>query len=402
MMNQARMPLEGLRVLDIATMMAAPWAGTYLADFGADVIKVEHPQKGDTARNYGAKKNGISLFWKTIGRNKKSITLDIRSEKGKEIFLKLVKGTDILLENFRPGTMEKWGLDWSVLSSVNPRLIWVRCSGFGQDGPYASRGGFGTVAEAMSGFAYVNGYPDSPPTLPPMPLADGVCSTFIALAAMLAVYERDVLGSGQGQIIDISLYEPLMRYLESAVVEYSVLGTVPQRYGNRLPTTAPRNLYRTKDDKWIALSASAQPVAEKVFRAIGREDLITDPRFCDNQSRVKNVDELDVIIGGWIGERTLEEALGELLATGAVVGPVYDMQQIFEDVHYKYRGSLVEFKDAQLGRIMVPNVFCKFSRTPGQVKHLGTELGAHNEEIYGQRLGLSKSELEDLKKSGVI
>lgn len=401
MTNVNNLPLRGLKVLDCATLMAAPWAATYLGDYGAEVIKIEHPIKGDTSRSFGAVKDNVGVFWKTLARNKKCITLNLGVEEGKNLFLQLIKEADVLIENFRPGTLEKWGLDWKVLSEVNPRLILLRCSGFGQEGPYSKRGGFGTVAEGLSGFAGMNGWPDGPPTLPPNALADGVTSVQAALAIMIAIYERDVLGSGMGQVLDISLYEPLMRLMEASIVEYSVLGTIPQRVGNRLSSAAPRNAYITKDGEWVALSASAQPIAVNVFKAIGQPDLINDPRFCDNPTRVKNVEVLDEIVGGWIKEHSLQEVMSTFMEVGAVVGPIYNIDQLFEDEHFKYRKSLVEVEDPDFGHVTMPNVTTKFSRTPGEIRHTGASKGEHNEEIFKQ-MGLSEDQIKELITRGII
>ena len=396
------LPLQGLKVIDCSTMLAAPWAAAYLGDYGAEVIKVEHPKTGDQCRRFGAVKDGIGLLWKTISRNKKCITLNLSHEEGCKLFLRLIQEADVLIENFRPGTMEKWGLGWEVLSGVNPRLIMLRCTGFGQEGPYADRGGFGTVAEGLSGFASMNGYPDSPPTLPPIALADGVAGIQAALSIMIAVHERDCLGSGRGQAIDISLYEPLMRLMEASIVEYSVLGTVPVRVGNRINTAAPRNAYRAKDGRWVALSGSSQPIAENVFRAIRRPELIEDPRFRDNPSRVRNVDELDQIIGAWIGEHPMEEVVDSFLAAGAVIGPIYDIDQLFSDIHFKFRQSLVEVEDKDFGQVTMPNVAVKFSRTPGRISHTGQDRGESNREIYSGLLGLSEEEIKHLQEIGAI
>lgn len=293
-------------------------------------------------------------------------------------------------------------MGWDELKVANPRLIMLRVTGFGQEGPYAKRGGFGTIAEGMSGFASMNGYPDSPPTLPPIPLADGVTGIYGAMAIMMAVYERDVYGSGQGQMIDMSLYEPLMRLMEASVVEHSVLGTVPTRVGNRINSAAPRNVYKARDGRWVALSASSQPIAEKVFQAIGRLDLIEDPRFKDNPTRVKHVDELDVIIGDWFAEHDMQEAVDILLTAGAVVGPVYDIDQLSGDAQIRYRQSILELEDEDFGKVEMPNVVAKFSRTPGAVKFPGPGKGAHNREIYLGKLGLTDEDLARLKEEGII
>ncbi|MBS3976339.1 MAG: CoA transferase [Syntrophomonadaceae bacterium] len=401
-MEDKGLPLRGLKVLDISTMIAAPWAATYMGDFGADVIKVEHPVTGDNIRKFGAAKDGKGVYWKSLNRNKKCITLELKKPEGKELFLKLVTWADVLIENFRPGTMEKWGLGWEVLKAANPGLIWLRVSAFGQEGPYAARGGFGTVAEGMSGYAAINGYPDGPPTLPPIALADGVCSAFAAYAIMVAVYERDVLGSKQGQVIDISLYEPLMRLMEVSLMEYSTLGLTTQRMGNRIASSAPRNSYKTKEGKWICLSGSAQPIAENIFKAIGRPDLINDYRFCNNFSRIKNVDELDAIIGEWIGRHSLDEVIERFMEAGAVIGPIYEVDQIFADEHFKYRESLVQIPDKDFGTITMPNVFAKLSRTPGKIQFSGEDKGAHNQEVYCDLLGLSLDELNELQTKEVI
>ncbi len=400
--DNTHLPLEGLKVLDIATMMAAPWAATYLADFGAEVIKIEHPEFGDHSRRFGRSKNGIPLFWKTIGRNKETVTLKLSVPEGQEIFKELIKECDILIENFRPGTLEKWNIGWDVLTKINPRLIMLRTTGFGQDGPYAKRGGFGTIAEAMSGFAASTGLPDGAPTLPSLPLADGVCSIFGALSVLTAVYERDILGSSKGQFIDICLYEPLMRLMEFQILEYDQLGLVAHRKGNRSDSAAPRNSYLTRDGKWVALSASAQPIAENVFRAIGKEELITDPRFKDNKSRLENVVELDSIVGSWIAEHDMDDVISTFNKSGAIIGPMYDMSQIFQDPHFAFRQSLVKVKDKDFGDVTMPNIVSRFSRTPGKIKHSGRGLGEDNETVYQKYLGFSKEKLAELKSKGVI
>ncbi len=401
-MAEGSLALEGLKVLDISTMMAAPWAATYLADYGAEVIKIEHPQIGDHVRRWGGQKDGESLFWKSIGRNKKCITLNLGTTEGQSLFKRLVKDADVLIENFRPGTLKRWNLGPDELSLINPRLITLSVTGFGQSGPYCQRAGFGTVAEGMSGFAFSTGYPDSPPTLPSIPLADGVCSVFGALAVMTAVYERDVLGSGKGQSIDISLYEPLLRFLESQIIEYDQLGTIRERLGNGTADASPRNVYGTKDNKWVALSASAQPVAERLFKAIGREDLVEDERYSTNASRAERSEELDKIVGSWIAERNMDEVVEILTSSGAVVGPVYNMKQILEDPHFIYRDTVVAVNDSDLGKVRMANVVAKFSRTPGKIKHTGQKKGAHNKEIFENYLGLSTEEIEELRQKGVI
>ncbi|MFB5086953.1 CoA transferase [Psychrobacillus sp. PGGUH221] len=400
--NEGRLPLEGIKILDASTMLAAPWSCTFLADYGAEVIKVEHPDFGDHARNYGSKKDGIPLLWKTLNRNKKTITLNLKEEEGQRLFKELAAQVDVVVENFKPGTFEKWNLGWDVLSEVNPSLIMLRTTGYGQTGPYSTRGGFGTVAEAMSGFTSVNGAADGPPILPGIALADGVSGVFGALSIMIALHERINNPEHKGQVIDISLYEPLMRFLEPHLMAYNQLGKVAERLGNGSNTTAPRNAYQTKDGSWVALSASTQTITTNVFKAIGRAELIEDDKFSTNVNRLKHVNEIDEILGNWIKERDLDEVVDILSESGAVVGPMYDVSQLFEDPHYQHRETFIKLEDEELGEIEVPNVVAKFSRTPGKVRSSGATKGKYNEEIYKEMLGLSDERLEELKKLNII
>lgn len=395
-------PLAGLVVVDMSTMMAGPWAATYLGDLGARVIKLEVPSSGDHARRFGPTKDGESLLWVSIARNKECITLDIRTDEGAGLFRKLIGKVDVLIENFRPGTLERRNIGWTTLSAINPGLVMLRVTGFGQDGPYSSFRGFGTVAEAMSGFAHLTGMPDGPPTLPAFPLADGVCSVFGALSIMSAIYERDVGGSGLGQYIDISLFEPLMRFMESQTIQYDQLGSVGERTGNRLSDAAPRNTYLTGDGDWVALSASAQPVAERVFRVMGVPELVDDPRFATQDARVANVEELDQILEDWFAARSTEEAVDAMRKAGCAVGPVYRMDDVYEDPHYQYRGVFTSLEHPVLGTVRVPNVHARLSRTPGSVRHLGRPLGADNQRVYTELLGLTSEEVDELQASGVI
>ncbi|MDR3563656.1 MAG: CoA transferase [Negativicutes bacterium] len=400
-LEQNKLPLQGLKIIDAATMLAAPWSATFLADYGAEVIKIEHPETGCTARKYGKQKNGIGVFWKSLNRNKKGVTLNLGKPEGQELFKKLVAKVDVVIENYRPGTFEKWGIGYDVLSKINPSLIMLRTTGYGQSGPYSSRAGFGTVAEAMSGFTSINGAAGGPPTLPGMALADGVSGVFGALAIMTAVYERDNSPGRRGQCIDISLYEPLMRLVEPHIAAFDQLGSIAAPVGNGSLSIAPRNAYQTKDGRWVALSGAAQPITEKLFKAIGREELITDERFVNNAARVKNAKLLDEIIGAWIGARELDEVVKILNESGAVVGPMYDMSQLFDDPHYKYRESFVALPDEDFGEIRVPNVAAKFSRTPGKVLTPGPGKGQHNQEVY-TNLGLSEQQIDDLKSNKII
>jgi formyl-CoA transferase len=391
--------LEGLRVIDAASLFAGPVIASLLGDFGADVIKVEHPS-GDALRKTGYQKDGVSLWWKVVGRNKRCVTLDLKT--GGEIFKKLVAGADVVIENFRPGTLEKWGLGWDVLSAINPRLVMVRVTGFGQTGPYRDKPGFGTLAEAMSGFAHITGMPDGPPTLPPFGLADGIAAHYGTFATMFALYERDAKGSGKGQFIDLSLYEPIFALLGYQPTLLDQLGVIQNRTGNRSINNAPRNAYQTKEGRWVALSAAAPSIVERVLTLTGGSRAAGDPRFKTARDRVKHVEEIDGIVGGWIGRHTLAEVLQAFEKHEGAIAPVYDVAQILEDPHYRARRDVIDVPDEELGSVKMQNAFPFMSRTPGQVRHAGPKLGAHNADILGRELGLTQAELGDLKARGVI
>ena len=394
-------PLEGLRVLDVATLFAGPVIATLMADFGADVIKVEHP-RGDALRGFGWQKEGLSLWWALISRNKRCVTLDLNQQRGQALLKKLAADADVLIENFRPGTMERWGLGYEDLKAVNPRLIMVRVTGFGQDGPYRDRPGFGTLAEAMSGFAEINGYPDGPPTLPTLALADVVCALFGTFASMFALYHRDAKGTGQGQFVDLSIYEPFFWILGPQALVYDQLGIVQGRTGNRAPFAAPRNAYRSRDGRWLALSASAQSIAERVMRLVGREDVAAEPWFRNHTGRVKHADELDEIIGAWIGERSSEDVLRAFEEFQAAIAPIYSIADIMLDPQYRARETITTHVDPRLGPVKIQNVIPRLSETPGRLRHLGPDLGAHNREIYVGELGYSERDLGEWKEAGIV
>ncbi|MEX2556538.1 MAG: CoA transferase [Actinomycetota bacterium] len=393
------MPLEGLRVIELATIVAGPSTGKYLADFGAEVIKVEHPTTGDTTRNMGFKDSGVALWWKLIGRNKKPVTLDLSHPKGQDIARRLCADADVLIENFRPGTLERWGLGPDVLEEINPRLVVLRISGFGQTGPYARKPGFGTLAESISGVAGVSGFPDGPPMLPAIALADEVAGLVGAYAVMMALHERE--RSGRGQVIDASLYESLFQITGPLVMAYDRLGVVMGRIGNRIAYSAPRNAYRTADGRWVGVSGTAQTVAERLFRAIGRPELIDDPRFATNNDRLDHIDELDEVIGRWIGAHSLDEVMEAFEREDAAASPIYDASQIVADPQYVARETIVTVDDDELGPIRMQNVTPRFERTPGRIRHAGLPMGAANEEVYG-RLGITAEKLAELKADGVI
>ena len=399
--NEATRPLEGLKVVDAATLFAGPVIGCLMGDFGADVIKVEHP-RGDNLRGLGYEKDGVSLWWAFIGRNKRSVTADLKRPEGRDLLLRLLADADVFIEGFRPGTLERWGLAPEILHAANPGLVIVRTSGFGQDGPYSTLPGFGTLAEAMSGFAEMNGWPDSPPTLPPYALADGIAGVVGTYATMFALWWREHAGAGAGQVIDLAIYEPLFWVLGPQALLYDQLGIVPSRTGNAASFTAPRNAYPTKDDQWIAISASAQTIAERTMRAVGRPDLIEVDWFASHEGRLAHSRELDDAIGTWMAERDAEEILRVFAEHQAAAARVYSIADIFEDPHYAARGTLASVEHPRLGTIRMPNVIPRLSASPGRVDHAGCELGAHNEAIYCEGLGIPREELARLRADGVV
>jgi len=397
-------PLDGMRVIDMSGMISGAFATTMMGDFGADVVMIEHPQVGDPIREWPQKtEDGHSLAWKSLGRNKRCITLDLGSDRGRELALDLVADADIVYENFRPGTMERWGLGPEDIHTVNEEAIMVRLSGYGQTGPKSHKPGFGTIAEGISGWAHANGYPDRDPLLPPISLADLTAAQFALQATLMAVYERDLGrgGSGEGQVVDVSLMEPLWRLFFGDVEAYDYDGHVRERTGNRHPSTAPRNIYETKDGH-MTMSASNQKIFERVAEAIDKPELIDDPRFADNEKRVENVEPLDAEIEQWTRQHTTAEAIEILEEHDAIVGPVYDMADIRTDEQFKAREDFVEIDDPEVGPIETFAPIPKFSRTPGAVEFLGPAHGEHNQEILGEELGLSAEELAALEDEGVI
>jgi crotonobetainyl-CoA:carnitine CoA-transferase CaiB-like acyl-CoA transferase len=328
--------------------------------------------------------------------------LNISKPQGREILFRLLEDADIFVENFRPGRLEDWGIRYEDLAEINPRLIMIRVSGFGQTGPYSSQPGFGTLIEAMSGFAHITGEPDGPPTLPQFALADSFAGCYATMAAMFAVYHRDVIGTGKGQMIDVSLWESLFSMLGPNVLVNQMTGQAPMRIGNRAPTSAPRNIYQTKDHRWVALAGSTPATAIRLFHAIGMPEMAEDPRFSTNPARLQNVEELDAIMGGWIGARTLDEVTALLRENSVPVGPVFDVSDIVANPHAQARNMVVESPDGDGPPLKMEGVFPKMTGTPGTVHHAGREMGADNAEIFEQRLGLSSAALAALKNEGVI
>jgi crotonobetainyl-CoA:carnitine CoA-transferase CaiB-like acyl-CoA transferase len=402
MKQDERRALQGLKVVECATVVAAPLIGRLMADFGAEVIHIEHPRYGDNLREFGFTVDGINPWWKYYSRNKKVITLDISKDKGRQLLFALLKDADVFIENFRTGRLQEWNIHYEDLAKINPRLIMVRVTGFGQYGSYSRQPGFGTLIEAMSGFAAMVGDPKGPPTLPPFPLADSFAALYGLFATMFAIYYRDVVGTGKGQVIDVSIWEPLFAMVGPNAVYYDLTGRVLERIGNRAFTSAPRNCYQTRDNRWVAIAGATQTTAARFFKALGQPELVDDPRFKTNESRIRNVEQLDEIIGKWFRMHTLSEVLEILNKFEVPVGPVFDVSDIIKDPHAQEREMVIKAPDDDRGTLMMEGIFPKMSVTPGAVRHTGKKLGADNREIFEGRLGLSREEVEELSNEKVI
>ncbi len=390
--------LGDLRVVDCSRLIAGGVLATVLADLGADVIKVENPRGGDPLRTWS--KSLGELWWKVYARNKRSVTLNLARSEGQALLRRLVRQADVLVENYLPGTFEKWGLGWEDLARENPRLVMVRVSGWGQDGPYRDRPGFGTMVEAMSGFAATTGPPEMP-TLPSFPMADMVAALAGATTVLAALRHRDRV-SGRGQMIDIPLYEPLLSILGPSALEYRAHGLVRERIGNRSHNASPRGTYRTRDGKWVALSASTPASAEALFEALGLGHLLSDPRFATNDARIAHGDAVDAALSEAIARRTREDIMKLFETVGLTAAPVYDIADILEDPHFKARATFAEVPDPDLGTVTMSAPTPRLTATPGTIRWPGPPLGAHNREVYVEGLGLSGSELDRLKADGVI
>ncbi|MDF3049851.1 MAG: CoA transferase [Pseudonocardia sp.] len=393
-------PLHGIRVLDVSTVYAGPITAMLLGDYGADVLKIELPT-GDPARTHGYTVKGHGLWWKVIARNKRAMTLDVRTPEGREILLRLIADSDVMTENFRPGVLEAWGLGPDVLLAANPGLVLLRTTGFGQDGPYARRRAFGSLAEALTGFAHLTGQPDGPPTLPPFGLADGVAGITGAFAVMTALYERDH-GDGRGQVIDLSLFEPLLGIMGPIPSAYDQLGVVPRRQGNRSRNSAPRNTYLTRDGRWVAVSSGATSVAARVMRLVGRPDLAEQPWFSSAVERVRRVDELDGAVQEWIAARDLNEVVAAFDEAGAALFPVYDVAQLVADPQVQARDAVTTVNDEDLGPLRMQNVWFRLRRTPGRIRFTGRRLGQDTDAVLAERLGHTPEEIAALHEKGVV
>lgn len=395
-------PLEGIRVLDVGTMVAGPATAGLLGDFGAEVIKIEQPETGDPLREVWPTKDGTSLWWKVTGRNKKSVTLDLSSEDGAAVFTELVETADVVIEAFRPGTMEQWGIGWDSLSDVNPDLVMLRVSGFGQTGPYRERPGFGRFAEAFSGLANLTGTKDTPPLHVGAPMADYITGVMGWAAATTALYHRDTQDDGSGQYVDLSLFESVFRLLEFMVVEYDQLDIVRERTGNTNPSVAPIDVYRTTDDEWVTFTGSTQNVVERLFEAIGQPDLIEDERFQTNEDRVEHREELEEIVSAWFESHELDEVEAIFEEHSLPFAPVMDVSDIASDPHYEARDDIVEVNDDEFGTVKMQGIVPKFSRTEGRIAWPGPDLGEHTHEVLRDDLGMDEERFDRLADEDVI
>jgi len=402
-----RGPLEGLKVLDISNVIAAPFAAALLGDFGADVLKVELPvdsdgSGGDPLRSLPPHKDGKPLLWKAVNRNKRAVTLDLRKLDGQALFKRLLPRFDVLVENYRPGTLDRWNLQKEVLWQLQPKLVILRVTGFGQTGPYSSYAGFARLFEAYAGLTYITRAPGEAPMHPGYPIGDPIAGVFGAFGVLAALLHRAKHPEEPGQEIDLSCTEAMMRLLELLPIEYDQLGQVHEPIGNNNAYCSPAGMFRTADDAWVTFTAPTQNVFERFCRLIGRPELISDSRYANNQQRIKYTAELNAVVSEWIGARSTEMAIRELSEAGVAVAPVYSNRNIAEDPHVKARGSITRIQDSDFGTVAVPCVVPRLSSTPGEVRSAGAAPGAHNAEVYGNWLGLSNTEIESLTRDRVI
>lgn len=391
--------LAGIRVIDASTLFAGPMAAQHLGDMGADVIKVEHPSKPDPSRTHGIAKEGVNLWWKTLGRNKRAVTANLSNPGGREVFVELARRSDVIIENFRPGTLERWDLGYDVLSAENPRLVLARVSGFGQIGPYRGRPGFGTLAEAMSGFATITGDPGGPPTLPPFGLADGIASLSTAYAIMVALFARE--RTGRGQVVDTAIIEPILAMLGPQITRWDQLGTLQARTGNRSSNNAPRNIYRTADGHWVAVSTSAQSIAERLMQLVGRPELIDEPWFATGKTRAEHADILDEAVGGWIGARDRATVISEFERAQAAVAPLYTAEDIVADPQFQALGTVHQIDDDELGPMKMQGPLFRLSEHEAVIRFPGRPHGADTDEVLSE-LGFDPSRISSLRSGGAI
>ena len=394
-------PLTGIRVIDASTILAGPLACQILGDFGAEVIKIEHPTKPDGMRGHGPSVDGTPIWWKEVARNKQTLGLSLSAPEGAALFLQLAATADVIVENFRPGTLEKWGVGPDQLRAVNPGLILVRVTGFGQTGPYASRAGFGTLAESMSGFAHLTGQPDGPPTLPAFGLADSIAGIAASSAISMALLARERSESGEGQVIDLDLLSPIMTAVGPGPTVFQQTGEVGMRHGNRSTNNAPRNTYQTSDGYWVAISTSAQAIAERVMVLVGHPEVITEPWFAAGNTRAQHTDELDAMVGSWIGARTREDVVKAFTEAGAAIAPIYTAEDVVNDPHIRATEMLTEVKDEDFGPLLQHSVMWRMSGTPGAIRFTGRRHGEDTDEVL-TALGLDAATITDLRARSVI
>ncbi len=397
-------PLAGVRVIEMGQLVAGPFVGSRMADFGAEVIKVETPGNGDAMRAWGHhryKERG--LWWPVLARNKKSVSANLRESRGQDLVRRLIETADVLVENFKPGTLEKWGLAPSALHEINPGLVIARVSGYGQTGPYADRPGFASVGEAMGGLRYINGFPDQPPPRMGISLGDTLAGMFAAQGVLMALYWRDTVGKGRGQVIDASITESCFAMMESALSEYDKVGFVREPSGTGLANVSPSNIFPTSDGKWVVIAANLNPMFKRLCDAMEQPELADDPRYSTHQARGQNGDELDSLIADWTRELSAAELDERLDKHGVVSGPIYSIEDIVNDPHYQARDMICRFQDKELGEIAVPGFVPKLSETHSEIAWLGpSEVGVHNEEVYCGMLGLSEDDLKELENDGII
>lgn len=396
----AEMPLAGIKVIELGSLIAGPYASTLLGQFGADVIKIESPKGGDPLRRWRRLHDDTSLWWYIQSRNKKSVTLDLKSAEAQEIVRKLVAEADIVIENFRPGTLEKWKLGWDQLSEINPRLIMVRISGYGQTGPASQRPGFAAVAECMGGLRYVTGYPDRAPVRTGVSLGDTLASLYGTIGALMAMHHLKANG-GKGQFIDVALYEAVFAVMESLIPEYTMQGYVRERSGSALPGIAPSNTYRCGDGAYVAIAGNGDAIFKRLMIALGREDLATDPSLASNEGRVAQTEMIDATIGGWAGGRSLDEVLNTLGEADVPCGRIYSVADIVKDEHYLAREMIQQFELPDGTPIDVPGIVPKLSATPGQTRWLGPKLGEHTREVL-DAIGVTPEQYEQMRAAGIV
>lgn len=397
-------PLSGVRVIEMGQLVAGPFVGSRMADFGAEVIKVESPGQGDAMRRWGHHRyKDRGLWWPVLARNKKTVSANLREKRGQDLVCRLIEQADVLVENFKPGTLEKWGLDPDALHAINPGLIIARVSGFGQTGPYSSRPGFASVGEAMGGLRYINGFPDQPPPRTGISLGDTLAGMFATQGVLMALYWRDTIGKGKGQIVDASITESCFAMMESALPEYDKVGFIREPSGTGLANVSPSNIFPTKDGKWVVIAANLDAMFKRLCDAMEQPELADDPRYCTHQVRGQHCDELDARIADWTREFTASELDVRLDEFGVVSGPIYSIEDIVNDPHYQARDMIQRYQDDELGDIAVPGFVPVLSETKSETAWLGpSKVGAHNEEVYCGLLGMTQTELQELKNDGII